>query len=777
MLFAANFVPPADANVLNVTDAVYGAVPDDGQDDTAAIQAAIIDAIDRGGRYGHPQFVYLPDGVYDVNDTLESRIGTGGFADGWRAGMILYGQSRDNTVIRLMDNTPGFTDPANHNFVILTGSENQTRGGGSNPDGGGNEAFRHSIYNLTVDVGEGNAGAVGIHYQVSNRGSIEDVLIKGSSTSGRTGLLLTRETGPGLIKDVEIRGFDFGVRVRGNLYSMTFSGLTLIDQDITALNVYRNYVTIENLTSVNSVPVIELFNNQTPAVNLIGADLTNTGTGPAIVNGNGTVYLRDVTTNGYDTVVDNLFLPDVAGGPGTVTLDEYSSQGVTSLYGDTGGHLTLPIEPTPEYHNDDLSVWKSVAEEGATGSGFNNNDQDDIQDAIDKAAAEGKDIVYLPNGRYDLGATVFLRGSVKKLIGFEAELSPRGGFPGPLLQIEDGDADTVILEHLRVNGEIVINTDRTVVIRHADYGALTPTANATGKVFLEDVIAARENEFQAGQLVWARQYNTEFGVGPNIRNDGGDIWILGTKIEGRQTHIENNGGRVEVLGGFFYPINDPPADRPMIVNNDGELSISFHVVANRFDTLVVDTRDGETRTLFSSAVSSALLGPNDVKRSSSGPLGLFRSARLQLTGDFNGNGSVEQGDLDLVLQNWGQLAASVPMQWTQQRPTTGAIDQDELDAVLQNWGSQAAAPSADEVSPLASADASVSVSGAVGWVVADAAEADRRHHTPRARSAIHRISGHRAALPTDRGPERDSVWGPLDGDHFERRSIRVLRLI
>ncbi len=61
-----------------------------------------------------------------------------------------------------------------------------------------------------------------------------------------------------------------------------------------------------------------------------------------------------------------------------------------------------------------------------------------------------------------------------------------------------------------------------------------------------------------------------------------------------------------------------------------------------------------------------------------------------VAGDYNGNGQVEQADLDLVLQNWGAPAESIPVGWAEQRPSDGIVDQTELDAVLQNWGMVAA---------------------------------------------------------------------------------------
>jgi hypothetical protein len=61
---------------------------------------------------------------------------------------------------------------------------------------------------------------------------------------------------------------------------------------------------------------------------------------------------------------------------------------------------------------------------------------------------------------------------------------------------------------------------------------------------------------------------------------------------------------------------------------------------------------------------------------------------MGIPGDYNDNGQVEQGDLDLVLLNWGQ--PGVPNGWTNDLPM-GNIDQAELDGVLLNWGNMAAA--------------------------------------------------------------------------------------
>jgi hypothetical protein len=59
-----------------------------------------------------------------------------------------------------------------------------------------------------------------------------------------------------------------------------------------------------------------------------------------------------------------------------------------------------------------------------------------------------------------------------------------------------------------------------------------------------------------------------------------------------------------------------------------------------------------------------------------------------IPGDYNGNNTVEQADLDLVLLNWGADGTTPPGGWVNDLPT-GAIDQAELDGVLLNWGNSA----------------------------------------------------------------------------------------
>lgn len=66
--------------------------------------------------------------------------------------------------------------------------------------------------------------------------------------------------------------------------------------------------------------------------------------------------------------------------------------------------------------------------------------------------------------------------------------------------------------------------------------------------------------------------------------------------------------------------------------------------------------------------------------------GIYR-IRAHSDGDFNGDVTVSQGDLDLTLLNWGQPFASLPEGWVFGRPNVDQFTgQAQLDDVLLNWG-------------------------------------------------------------------------------------------
>ena len=107
-----HYLLPSDAGIVNVKDARFGAAGDGRTDDTAAIREAIKVAIEEHNRYSAPPFVFFPKGTYLVTGPLESKIEQHGWSGGWRAGMLLLGESRADSIIKLADRTPGYRDPS-----------------------------------------------------------------------------------------------------------------------------------------------------------------------------------------------------------------------------------------------------------------------------------------------------------------------------------------------------------------------------------------------------------------------------------------------------------------------------------------------------------------------------------------------------------------------------------------------------------------------------------------------------------------------------------------
>ncbi|MEM9752051.1 MAG: PEP-CTERM sorting domain-containing protein [Planctomycetota bacterium] len=87
----------------------------------------------------------------------------------------------------------------------------------------------------------------------------------------------------------------------------------------------------------------------------------------------------------------------------------------------------------------------------------------------------------------------------------------------------------------------------------------------------------------------------------------------------------------------------------------------------------------------------------DAAFASDDPAGIV-AGQIGTTGDYDGSGSVEQGDLNLVLNNWGRNVDpiadggnGVPNGWVNNLPL-GTVDQEELNLVLNNWGSTSTQP-------------------------------------------------------------------------------------
>ncbi len=572
---------PANSGAINVKD--YGAKGDGITDDTQAIQKAI-QVVPRDN--SKHLTIYFPKGTYKVSNSLKWLDSKGN----WYPYLSFEGESRTQTTIKLKDYAPGYNDPNYPKATIVTGSQNPKS------DGGGNEAFRNSIYDLTVDTGIGNPGAVGIDYIANNKGAIRNVMIRGQ---GKYGLNFSRSwPGPNLIKNVSIDGFDYGIASLNHYqYGITFEHISLTNQKVAGITNKNNVLSIRGLTSINSVPVIY---NTTKSgfVTLIDGNFSGGSSSVSAVDNTGTLYARNIITSGYQSAIKNKGVA-VAG----TSVSEFTSTSFKSLFSSPQTSLNLPIADPPEFL-EDASQWASV-----TAFGAKPNDNNDDSAGIQKAIDSGKSTIYFPAGVYNIGSTILVRGNVRKIVGMESFIKPRAErtMPSPAIRFEPGKYDSVTVERLNVKGIWEHASPQTLVLRDCAYGDYKGMKGA-GSLFGENVMIG-EWSFEPGQKVWLRQLNTEFTNATRLINNGAKLWILGIKTEDPYTVIETKGGgQTELLGGLLYPGHGDqvPTTDVAIVNNESQTSLVYVTASDGagqdYTIHVQATRNGTTKKLTKSDV-------------------------------------------------------------------------------------------------------------------------------------------------------------------------------
>ncbi len=567
---------PEGAGVIDVTKAPYFAKGDGLNDDTAALQKAFNDYPSKNA------IIYLPNGVYLVSDTI--RWGKD------ERNTILWGQSRAGAVIKLKDSCPGYENPRKTKGIIWTGNAPAQR-------------FSNEIHSLTVDSGTNNPGACGVQFIANNQGGMWDVTIVSGDGQGVNGLDLgyTDEQGPCFIKNMMVRGFDYGVKT-----AMTVDGETLEHVSVEHQNKagFRNDgqpFTARGLRSLNDVPAFLAMGGLNV---LIDCEFKGTGAAkdaPAIVL-EGTLLARNIKTTGYKQAIEN-HSGDKGGVPGT-NVDFFINKAATNLFGGEIKPLNLPIKETPVVPWDDVKDWVGVQQFGAK-EGDGQDDSAGIQKAIDSGATT----VYLPRGNYRIGETVVIRGNVRRLIGCRAWLDMTDALRKagkPAFRFEDGAAPVVIVEGMSTDFSggthcfIENNAKRTLILHRLAVnfqGADAYRGQGSGEVFIEDVVG-HNFRFKSEKL-WARQFNVE-GGGVHISNDGGTQWILGYKTEGGGTlHQTTNGGVTELLGGMAYS-SGQNLTTPMFIVENSKATFSFCEIdfgGGHFHTILRETHGGETKEL------------------------------------------------------------------------------------------------------------------------------------------------------------------------------------
>lgn len=485
--------------------------------------------------------MFFPHGTYLVSDTV---FITDGSIKTINKRLVLQGESREGSVIRLADNAPGFQDPKKPKAVISFSSPANKASTG--------QAFGNSLYNLTVDVGKGNPGAIAVAYINNNQGCIRNCAFRSSDPAGagKAGLGLTMDwPGPGLVADVKIHGFDYGILSTCSQYSMVFDRIELKGQRVAGISDQRQMLRIRRLTSENAVPALQIGDS----TDLLLLDSRLGGGGreaQAIVGKGGNLYLNKVVASGYAGIHASVTTPEAG-----IAVSRPTARFGTAT-GD--GPAACGLKDQPEVPLGSIADWVRV--NGAAGD----TPAKRFQQAIDGGAKvlyfdEDEDIV--------LEETVTIRGPVERIMGMGGSISGGKSFAGtdrPLMRIE-GEGDRPLLID-RVNDlygkqqwSFEIATTRPVIIRNAAVAGIRSVVPGA-RIWLDDVVGQRTNRFHfEGASIHARQFNPESKEATNITLDKSALWVLGLKTEYGQTVLDlRNGSSAEVYGCFSYHTGKQP---------------------------------------------------------------------------------------------------------------------------------------------------------------------------------------------------------------------------
>ena len=549
----------------------YGAVGDGVTDDTSAIQSALSDGRTDASAdyYGVPKALYFPPGVYLVHDTLK-----------WVGCCVtLQGSGTTATVIRLAPGSVGFTDKLLPKPLIVTPA--------------GQTSFHQNIWDLTLEVGANNPGATALSYISNNSGSVHDLLVKSDDGQGQTGVDLTRKyAGPLLLRNVQVKGFDIGIDLLNREYSSTLEGITVENQHITGIRNVLHPVEIRGLESSNAVPALT---NSGGSVVLIDAHLNGGVSANVAVKTNSNMYLRNVSSSGYQATLENLMGSSPAFSTGTI-LESLIGSARTLSGTLSSASLNLPVEETPTLAASTLSNWAPFIPRW-------DGDTSGLQAVLNS----GKSTIYFPFGQYlsYSETSVLVPDTVKRIVGFSSVIngSTQGYNGGGIrLIVSDNNTDPLVVEQFGYGLKIDQQGARPVVIKDAK--VTYQNVPGAGSLFLEDVEIDQNVVIQPGQHVWARQLNNEF-LGTKLSNQGGTIWILGLKAEHSGTVIETSAnGETELLGGLIYPAHTVPSTDVAFRSTNANVSYiygeSVYCTGCGFYYQVVENRFGVLRSLITS---------------------------------------------------------------------------------------------------------------------------------------------------------------------------------
>ncbi len=572
------------------------------------------------------KIIYFPAGTYLVSDTIsysyeEYRNILGGVRGmEMNCQLRFKGQGKDLVTIKLKDHCKGFEYGNDRPVVSFMQGERS------------NIAMTNMFEDITIDVGAGNPGATGIRYFANNTGAVRRVRIVSSDPEyrGHTGFsILHDKISAGHVDQLEIIGFNYGIKVEPQTHFAVFENIKLAHQKRLGIHVGQTAVCFRNVESENKVPAMRI-DGFSAFVTFIDAKLQGGDAAYAAIRQEfGQGFFRNIRISGYGSALEAVNV----GKRFTGDIDEYCTHGPMTLF-DTvkKTSLNLLVEDTPEIPWESEEKWVCVNDFGALGDGVT----DDTM-AIRAALNSGASTIYFQPGKYVLDDVIEIPAKVQRInfmycdLAVGDNLSKRADV-GAFLVAEDDDSQLIMEDLFALEGfwgymSLVKHTcKRTIIFSdvHVQAASIYFNTIGGGKVFLENTgctiggvpgAGARtqklpgEEKFPYDreracfyfkeQKVYAHHINPERSL-HEVINDGGSLWVMGFKTEEEGTAYETrNGGKTEVLGGVF--VIGLNKEIPLIVNDNSDMSVfaSTIIYSTRqyFPIAVREIQNGTVREL------------------------------------------------------------------------------------------------------------------------------------------------------------------------------------
>lgn len=561
IVYAAKAFKSNGGPVINIKNSALfspNAVGDGITDDTAAFVSVFNYLADQAGRNlawnskTDPRItIYLPTGTYLVSDRL---VHSGSVNSGFNF-LRLVGQNRNDTVIKLKNNSAGYGAGLKKEVLCFTKYWEGYNGGSK---------WGNILRNITIDTGTGNPGAIGVSFFAANAGSIDNLTVRSGDGAGFAGVYFPGWSVQGHFMDITVNGFNEGIRTEVVIENNpVFEHVTVLNQLVAGLSLGRAAASVRKLKSTNTVPAVTVWGDGAHTVLLDSQLSGGSPANPAIRLVDSTrqqLFVRNVSISGYGTSIQK---DGVAVSTAAYIPEWKSGQVFRNGTSTPDRSMNLPVEDFPLKTRDpDLNQW--VCPDDFAGP----SDAAKIQAALNS----GKPNIYFPRYHFSPQATVLTVPATVKHLDFMSQESWLWGG----LRIDQASPDPLYIEGSGRKQLVIVNAQRTVAARSGSLHFNVQTSLPVTAHFSNIATMANGHTSQfcpPNATIYARNINEESWSNTNFVVNGGKLWVMGFKTESDQTafHVKN-GGFLEVLGGYVNFAGQSATQRPDVLNEESNVS-------------------------------------------------------------------------------------------------------------------------------------------------------------------------------------------------------------